>query len=115
MARSSFWLSFIKIQMFRRLTVTGFAEQSLNFENAVSGCPVCCPARASLLTGQSPLTHGVIVNDVSLSQSSPFMGKLFADQRNYETAYMSDGMSMGMVVQIIFHANVVEVLTIGRF
>ena len=64
-----------------------FAEQSLNFENAVSGCPVCCPARASLLTGQSPLTHGVIVNDVSLSQSSPFMGKLFADQ-GYETAYI---------------------------
>ena len=41
------------------------AGESLNFENAISGCPVCCPARASLLTGQSPLTHGVIVNDVS--------------------------------------------------
>jgi len=67
--------------------IDGLADESLNFENAVSGCPVCCPARASLLTGQSPLTHGVIVNDVSLNQGSPSMGKLFSD-KGYETAYI---------------------------
>ncbi len=63
------------------------AGESLNFENAISGCPVCCPARASLLTGQSPLTHGVIVNDVSLHQDSLSMGKIFSDN-GYETAYI---------------------------
>ena len=36
------------------------------FPNAVSGTPVCCPYRASLLTGQYPLTHGVFINDVEL-------------------------------------------------
>lgn len=40
------------------------AAESVSFDNAVSSCPVCCPYRASLLTGQYPLTHGVIINDV---------------------------------------------------
>ena len=35
------------------------AAISVNFKNAVSGMPVCSPFRASLLTGQRPLTHGV--------------------------------------------------------
>ena len=34
-------------------------QQSIRFSNAVSSVPVCCPARASLLTGQRVLTHGV--------------------------------------------------------
>ena len=33
------------------------ASQSLNFVNAVSGHPVCCPYRASFLTGQYPQKH----------------------------------------------------------
>ncbi|HKA02413.1 MAG TPA: sulfatase-like hydrolase/transferase, partial [Candidatus Solibacter sp.] len=40
------------------------AAQSVNFQTAVSGCAVCCPYRASLLTGQYPLTNGVFINDV---------------------------------------------------
>ena len=39
------------------------------FTHAVSGCPVCSPYRASLLTGQYPLTHGVFVNDVCLARA----------------------------------------------
>ncbi|MCY3834140.1 MAG: sulfatase [Chloroflexi bacterium] len=42
------------------------AGESLNFVHAVSGYSVCCPWRASFLTGQYPLTHGVIVNDVPM-------------------------------------------------
>jgi len=42
------------------------AEASINFTHAISECPVCSPYRASLLTGQRPLTHGVFVNDVYL-------------------------------------------------
>ena len=33
------------------------ARESINFTTAVSGCPVCSPARASFITGQYPLTH----------------------------------------------------------
>ena len=40
------------------------AGESVRFVNAVSGMPVCSPTRASLLTGQRPLTHGIFLNDV---------------------------------------------------
>src|SRR3989304_7145557 len=43
------------------------AGQSVDLTGAVSGCPVCCPYRGSLMTGRYPLTHGVFLNDVSLS------------------------------------------------
>jgi arylsulfatase A-like enzyme len=42
------------------------ARESVNFSNVVSGCPVCSPYRASLMTGRYPLTHGVFLNDVRL-------------------------------------------------
>ena len=43
------------------------ASESVEFTNAVSCCPVCSPFRASLMTGQYPLTHGVFLNDVPLN------------------------------------------------
>jgi arylsulfatase A-like enzyme len=42
------------------------ASESINVTHAVSGCSVCCPYRASLMTGQYPLTNGVYINDVEL-------------------------------------------------
>ncbi|MDA0708849.1 MAG: sulfatase [bacterium] len=63
------------------------AEQSLNLTHAVSGCSVCCPARASLLTGQYPLTHGVFVNDVHLGENAPTIAQVFKDA-GYQTGYI---------------------------
>ncbi len=63
------------------------SRQSLNFTNAVSGCPVCSPARASLLTGQMPLKHGVFVNDVCLGDGATSMAQAFANG-GYDTAYI---------------------------
>ena len=40
------------------------ASKSINLTHAVSGMPVCTPHRASFLTGQNPLTHGLFINDV---------------------------------------------------
>ena len=34
------------------------AADSTYFENAYSACPSCIPARAGLLTGQAPSSHG---------------------------------------------------------
>lgn len=63
------------------------AKRSLNFKNAISGCPVCCPARASLLTGQYPDRHGVFVNDVHLSDDAQSLGKEFKSA-GYHTAWI---------------------------
>ena len=64
-----------------------FASESVNFSNAVSGLPVCCPYRGSLLTGQYPLTHGVFVNDVELKPTGTTLGEAF-ENAGYETGYI---------------------------
>src|SRR5512143_2094416 len=63
------------------------AQQSVRLVNAVSGLPVCSPMRASLLTGQRPLTHGVFVNDVPLNPQTPTIAKALA-LAGYDTAYI---------------------------
>jgi arylsulfatase A-like enzyme len=63
------------------------SRESVNFTHAVSGCSVCSPYRASLLTGQYPHTHGVFVNDVCLRPNGATMAELFAAQ-GYDTAYV---------------------------
>jgi arylsulfatase A-like enzyme len=62
-------------------------KSSVNFLNTVSNCPVSGPYRASLLTGQYPLTHGCFINDVELNPEAVTMGKIFKEA-GYETAYV---------------------------
>ena len=61
------------------------ARQAAWFRNAVSSMPVCCPARASLMTGQRVLTHGVFLNDVPLSPDAVTLPKVLA-AAGYDTA-----------------------------
>ena len=63
------------------------AAQSVNLSNAVSGCPVCCPYRASLLTGQYPLTHGVFLNDLCLEPKGVTLAEAYG-RAGYDTAYI---------------------------
>ena len=63
------------------------AKESVNFANAVSGCPVCSPYRASLMTGRYPLTNGVFLNDVRLSNDVVSIAQAF-NQAGYETGYV---------------------------
>jgi arylsulfatase A-like enzyme len=62
-------------------------SESVNFQTAISGCSVCCPYRASLLTGQYPLTHGVFINDVELHPNSTTLGEVFA-KSGYRTGFI---------------------------
>ena len=68
-------------------SLDSLAAESINFCQAVSGCPVCTPYRASLLTGQQPLTHGAFVNDVCLSNRATSLAQAFA-AGGYDTAYI---------------------------
>lgn len=67
--------------------IDALAEESVNFTNAVAGCPVCTPYRATLLTGQHPLTHGVFLNDVHLRSEVTSIAEVFAAD-GYDTAYV---------------------------
>src|SRR5262245_29926846 len=53
-----------------------FERESINCVNAVASVPVCCPTRASLLTGQRWLTHGVFLNDVALNPNAVTLAKV---------------------------------------
>ena len=64
-----------------------FSDECVNFTNAVSGCPVCSPYRASLMTGLYPVNHGVFLNDVCLDVSAPTLAETFATA-GYDTAYI---------------------------
>lgn len=63
------------------------AAESVNFTNAVSGCPVCSPFRGSLMTGRHPDKHGIFVNDVPLAEGQAYLGQSFLDA-GYQTGYI---------------------------
>ncbi|MBN1507196.1 MAG: sulfatase [Sedimentisphaerales bacterium] len=63
------------------------AAESVNFVNAVSCCPVCSPYRASLLTGQYPLTHGVFLNDLPLNNDALSIAEVYQGA-GYKTGYI---------------------------
>lgn len=67
--------------------IDSFSKEGVIFTNAISGCSVCCPYRASLMTGQYPITNGVFVNDVELKKDCYSIAIAFSDN-GYNTAYI---------------------------
>ncbi|MFT4855973.1 MAG: arylsulfatase A-like enzyme [Algoriphagus sp.] len=63
------------------------AAESLIFENAVTVMAVCAPWRASFLTGQYPLTHGIFYNDKPLDPAAITLGKIYKEA-GYQTGYI---------------------------
>lgn len=64
-----------------------FAEQGVRFTRAVSNAPLCCPMRASLITGQHPLSHGILGNDILLNEDAPSIAKSLSTA-GYHTGYV---------------------------
>ena len=71
----------------RTPVIDALQRESVSFTTAVSSTPVCCPTRASLLTGQYPLTHGLFMNDVPLSNKAVSIAQAFAGA-GYDTGYI---------------------------
>ena len=67
--------------------IDSLARESLDFRHAISGYPVCSPWRASFLTGQYPLTHGVFLNDAPISSDPVGLGEAFR-REGYATAFI---------------------------
>jgi len=63
------------------------ASESVNFTTAISTCPVSSPARASILTGQYPLTHGIFFNDKHLADEATSIAEVYREN-GYQTAYI---------------------------
>ncbi len=63
------------------------AKESIDFKTAVAVAPVCGPARATILTGQYPLTSGFFLNDITLDQVGPSIADVFAGA-GYVTGYI---------------------------
>ncbi len=63
------------------------AEENIIFRTAISNCPVCSPTRASILTGQYPLTHGVFYNDKPLRSEVKTIAEVYKEN-GYITGYI---------------------------
>jgi len=64
-----------------------FASEAVVFTNAISTFPVCTPYRASLMTGQYPLTNRVIYNDKPLATDDVCIAEVYKEA-GYNTAYV---------------------------
>ncbi len=63
------------------------AAKSVNMTTTVSCCPVCTPYRAGLMTGQYPITNGLFLNDLCLSNDAVSIAEVFT-AAGYDTGYI---------------------------
>jgi arylsulfatase A-like enzyme len=63
------------------------AESGVWMRTAVSTIPVCSPYRASLLTGQYALSHGLFITDAPLNPELNTIGKVYK-AAGYDTGYV---------------------------
>lgn len=63
------------------------ARRGAVFRSAYSNCPVCVPARGTLLTGQHALRHGAAANDLPIRPQCTSIADVL-NQAGYTTAYV---------------------------
>jgi len=65
-------------------TLDQLAANGVRFPNAYSECPVCVPARRTLMTGLSPHSHGMLANATMPLPEVPTVAQAFRDA-GYQT------------------------------
>ena len=63
------------------------ASQGVLFRNTFANTPVCCPARAILLTGKYAHANGMIANDLRLKESETTLAEILASS-GYRTGFI---------------------------
>ena len=71
----------------RTPVIDALAQRGLNYRRAHVQNVVCMPSRATMLTGQHPLTHGVVSNGVPLADDAPNVARLLR-AAGYSTALL---------------------------
>lgn len=67
--------------------IDDLSKESVVFTNAISNISVCTPARASLMTGKYPLSHGVFYNDKPLRTEEYCIAEVYKEN-GYQTGYI---------------------------
>lgn len=70
----------------RTPNMDALAANGALLRNVTANCPVCCPARGTLLTGRFGHEHGVDVNDAPLPDSEVTIAEI-ARENGYRTAF----------------------------
>jgi arylsulfatase A-like enzyme len=63
------------------------ASEGVLFRHTLANSPVCCPARANILTGTYASRNGIVANDLRLRESEITLLYLFS-QAGYRTGYI---------------------------
>jgi len=71
----------------RTPNLDAFAQTGTVYTNAVSMLPVCGPYRGSLITGRTPTSTGLVINDIPLKTSEVSIAHCFK-AAGYDTAYI---------------------------
>lgn len=66
-------------------SIDALARSGILYRRAHVQNVVCMPSRSTMLTGQHPLTHGVVANGISLDESSPNVARILRTA-GYRTA-----------------------------
>lgn len=65
-------------------TIDRLARNGVTFDNAYSACPVCVPARRTLMTGMTTRSHGMRSNKSMPMPEAPTLAQCFSDS-GYQT------------------------------
>jgi len=63
------------------------AKEGILFRNTFANTPVCCPARAVILTGKYAHANGMVANDLRLRESEVTVAELLREQ-GYRTGFI---------------------------
>lgn len=63
------------------------AREGVHFKRTYANVPVCCPARAILLTGTYPHVNGMMANDLRLRESEVTLAEILRDA-GYRTGFV---------------------------
>ncbi|MEO8521782.1 MAG: sulfatase, partial [Acidobacteriota bacterium] len=71
----------------RTPNIDRLAAEGLTFTQTFANTPVCCPARANLLTGKYAHRNGMVANDLRLRETETTLAELLA-QAGYQTGFI---------------------------